>query len=986
MFLITIVVASSNCSTDPSDYFIYDGFENTTIPYDSNLWDRSVGNNASMTRETTIVNAGDSSMKLTNSFYLEQASYTEMSEESAITQEVWMYLTASQSDALVNYITDGATYHYWEDSNLQHVGEWSIYESGEQDSDVAVATNTWINLRTYIEEGVLAEYYLDDVLIYTDDSGTTIDLDSILLKAVRVSSAHTVYYDDFRMYSGRVCTYTDTSFSASDWNVTSANSVNDTRTVWNTEGYADIKSDLLSFTVTTSEATNMSCRLGVNEDYASMIVVEENYKATTTETTSHSYTLYDSIPEGNSSIYCSFVNSTGGEVLRSHLKVTKYTTRNNLGVYSFESEDISFNSGDYVTISNNTFNISSTQEGVLFSAFNLYRTHDLDADVVGRLALDGVVLQEDLLRTVSQYAHGATGFDPTLMLLSAGEHHLSLEMARIGVRSVYVQNIDLELLIVSDTSDNHSIGYNFTRYNLTQKYDEVTVDQVYKANKLVNSGTFFWDGRKVLTYDAPARYINIFVSTFGALSQIAGRTTYVESTGSMMQGAYFSNEDAFTGVGGLVNTTNITHIVNGSSLLLSDRDENFDLIVINQTSNTTTDGETTLSFTAGKHLLMEQTFPLSVNQPLTHFLSVTARATTGIENYTILLEQGACEAKKYRGFSNEGEIGNSFLYQSCNSSETDIKVSILVAPGNEVTIIDEVLISMDTALGFFAEEPSPPLAMEIITPVNESTIKGQTYFEWGAFSDPNQDLDHYNFSVYNASFVKLAELDTTNTLPYLTLNASGLYDEWGAVPIYIEVEGVDSGGLTANTINYYLLAPPSLNISGLSPENNSIIGTQSGTFSFDLEEVALCDLYLNDTFIASLHASIGTNTFSSVSLVLNESTWYVYCANATLDLSGSSEVYQFTVEEATPTVFGLMDNTCPETLPNMLLFVGMIFFMFAVWTVLMVLGVEIIASACAVFFAFIGLIMIGCNVWLGAFFFVLMLGLSVAGIIRFNAK
>lgn len=98
----------------------------------------------------------------------------------------------------------------------------------------------------------------------------------------------------------------------SSWNVTSVSIfTGENSLTWNFDGTINITYDLLSLTVTTDENSNGSCRLDVEQNYTEMVAADSNYKLSTTETTSHSYTVYDNISTGSHCLYCSFVDADG---------------------------------------------------------------------------------------------------------------------------------------------------------------------------------------------------------------------------------------------------------------------------------------------------------------------------------------------------------------------------------------------------------------------------------------------------------------------------------------------------------------------------------------------------------------------------------------------------------------------------------------------------------------------------------------------------
>lgn len=121
-------------------------------------------------------------------------------------------------------------------------------------------------------------------------------------------------YDDY--YIGELHIYSIATIlpTNSTWNVTSNNTkIGETTTIWNNGGTVNITSNLLSLTVTASEDTNMSCAIDLNYNYTTMVATNSNYKSATTDTTSHSYTIYDNISIGSHCVYCSFIDASGNE-------------------------------------------------------------------------------------------------------------------------------------------------------------------------------------------------------------------------------------------------------------------------------------------------------------------------------------------------------------------------------------------------------------------------------------------------------------------------------------------------------------------------------------------------------------------------------------------------------------------------------------------------------------------------------------------------
>jgi len=150
------------------------------------------------------------------------------------------------------------------------------------------------------------------------------------------------YFDDMRLYNRNISPeevsdlydsyFADTTPPTnSTWNVTSQNlPAGENSSIWNAGGQyvINVTNNTLSLTVTTDEASNGSCAIGKNWNYTTMIADNANYKFATTETTSHSYLVYDDIPIGSSCLYCSFIDASGNEFANSSsgcLNITRTT-------------------------------------------------------------------------------------------------------------------------------------------------------------------------------------------------------------------------------------------------------------------------------------------------------------------------------------------------------------------------------------------------------------------------------------------------------------------------------------------------------------------------------------------------------------------------------------------------------------------------------------------------------------------------------------
>ena len=100
----------------------------------------------------------------------------------------------------------------------------------------------------------------------------------------------------------------------STWNITSTNlipGVNSTR--WDDGLLISIFNDSLIFNVSTDEDANGSCRLDTEGNHTENLAADANYKLLRNDTTSHYFSVYNTIAIGNHCLYCSWIDASGNE-------------------------------------------------------------------------------------------------------------------------------------------------------------------------------------------------------------------------------------------------------------------------------------------------------------------------------------------------------------------------------------------------------------------------------------------------------------------------------------------------------------------------------------------------------------------------------------------------------------------------------------------------------------------------------------------------
>ena len=319
----------SGYSTDSNDYLL-------ALDFEDGLTNSS---SAGCNIETTIVANGSKSIACgTNTegggSAIGQGNFKQTSSD--FTCEAWVYwqtTTDNMGLGLVNSTSvDDNDLWYKQPSIYYH--HTISYFSGWPGTtymtpNVLPVTGSWHNYKihyrnqtsTIVEKNLTYDFvegtnYLDSDTYQGNDNGIA-QYSAFLVATGSGGTANPTILDNILCYEGTVAPIpVVTPIINSSWLVTYGVASYDTGNEWNSAAAVDVILDP-SFTVTTNEATNMSCSL-TNANYTTMVALDSNYKSTTTNTTSHSYTLYDSLSFGNQCVYCSFVKSDGtGELAAS---------------------------------------------------------------------------------------------------------------------------------------------------------------------------------------------------------------------------------------------------------------------------------------------------------------------------------------------------------------------------------------------------------------------------------------------------------------------------------------------------------------------------------------------------------------------------------------------------------------------------------------------------------------------------------------------
>lgn len=303
------VYGVDSCSTDAGLYLDYLDFNSGSPPDHWNATFGSIDQLNYLNSGSIVVYEGNASAKLASPAPQQMTKFTH-----------WVNKTGVSIEYFANYTCVGAGTAAFQLRNIA---------TNKISVGVDCATSTTKILCNAVDSGANIGTGFHDYRIYNNGSNYLVYQDGVKICTTDYleNDGNRIYLgtsdnngyiiiDKLMIYNGETCPTSDsTPPTNSSWNVTSTASLynGENSSVWNIGGTINISADLLSFTVTASESSNMSCRLDVEQNYTQMVAANSAYKATTTETTAHSYTLYDSITRGTHCVYCSFIDALGNE-------------------------------------------------------------------------------------------------------------------------------------------------------------------------------------------------------------------------------------------------------------------------------------------------------------------------------------------------------------------------------------------------------------------------------------------------------------------------------------------------------------------------------------------------------------------------------------------------------------------------------------------------------------------------------------------------
>lgn len=410
-----------------------------------------------------------------------------------------------------------------------------------------------------------------------------------------------------------------------------------------------------------------------------------------------------------------------------------HASNTSLRAATFNFDDFQFASDSFVSAGTVLINTTDpTVNFTIFTSFNALRLSGGGVSVIGgRILIDGVeIVNEDLRTLDSLNEEGSAGFKPINSSVSAGEHNLTLEFRRSGVGTIEINDMDM-VIIRPTTQDNGSVRFEMNNLNFSHSAADFIASFNWTMNKTRESHTYISSvmrvsketgGSSTLTYfqseevtSDRSPFIQRVLSSATDLGSLA--IMYVDHIESSVHNhSIFARQ---TDVGDTIR-------VNGSIIDIDLVDNESRIISSFQDSNNRTNTTLTVTYTAGISNVANVT--TNISNGSSYFLSMfnVFQSASGQQTVSYFVNssnvtQGSCFSKKERFLPNNNDIGEVFLYTSCDGNFTTgdlitFNIFINVSSGESITQLDE------SFSGF--EFSSFDVSALTITPTDEELVIG----------------------------------------------------------------------------------------------------------------------------------------------------------------------------------------------------------------------------------------------------------------------
>jgi len=407
----------------------------------------------------------------------------------------------------------------------------------------------------------------------------------------------------------------------------------------------------------------------------------------------------------------------------------------------------------------------------------------------------------------------------------------------------------------------------------------------------------------------------------------------------------------------------VEHRITGIAYPLTDNDEH----VVN-TFSVNNMSESVL--TAGTHKIFNINYTSKVASIIGGGLSVSMTTLTGVQTPEIWINSSLTPEieRVKRTFTNSDETGTIKFYfaefETSPGQEVEYTVYVDVDTGESIQLVNGSMIGFEYENLNSTELNLPPIPSNIITPLNDTDVSGDTTIMWTNFTEPNNDIVVYNVTIsyVNGTFNQSVAENITGTITSFDFETLS-YGLWR-----VDVWGCDSTGLCSDPY---------------------IIVNNTDTLPTLTLNINVSSLYVNQSVLVTWNADDNNIISSLLNVTLNGSTVYssttlnsstVYTPNLTgtyyvnydvVDESGSyNSVTSFTVTESVISDGeGFSIGVCPTgDIPVVLMFGFMLMLSFGMILMSGMMKIPVIGLFGGLMMMVLSFSLVGCSLMIGVIF------------------
>ena len=882
LFLIFVVVSVSsvyaadspnNCSSNPLNYAGYADFESGVIGNYFNVTGSLIDQQQAVFEKSWAGFSGSSG------FANIRSDHT-LGNNNSIQWYVKIG-NATSTDGAFMQLRDGGTPILYI-GNLFGSSEvnWVYYDGGGFGDTGVPMSGDWQMFKV-VRNGENMDIYVDDIYTFSRPyvSATTFYANG--------GPDGSYWIDKIMTFPGLVCPPGIDLLPPinSSWNAT-GNSIffGEDSAAWNGGGTINISSNLLSLTVTTDETSNMSCRIGFDQNYSSMTAENPLYKAATTETTSHAITVYDDLAVGDSCLYCSFIDSVGNEQKTSSsgcLKISRKNINTTIKGFDLSIHNFSVSKTTKTELIYLEFNTSYDEDTLMIAAtFNTKKVLGaLNSDLTVYIDVDGINVVNKLVRGVSVDSVGSSGTPPNIFKLSRGLHNITIFMSRTGNGVIKISEFDLVFINFLSASDGDLLNVS-----------NVSVTNTFNSDSFVKVGGFGIDSEVESPYGFYGVW-SIYSGTPGTDAFFYLNDSYSDSgfAGATMNGYRTVSVAGIFGEQLGVTQKNLSVYGSSSSETIIDGGfVSFDLKdsaghLINYFYDSTNAGV----LGEGKHLLLSKS--ANNNESFIVFSSILVEDLLGSDHdVQLILEDGHSVTTKFRTVTDFG-FANIFANHIFNESGLhNYNLSVNVGVGGAIKINSSSMMGLSgVGIDSVIIPSAAPISGYIISPSNDEEVFGEDTILWSSFFDVNDDIVNYSVLLYNFNGSLNVSINVTDAE---TVSQIVNWNNYDPATYTLFVVATDLTGFTANTSINFTVLDYYLNTTLISPVGGYNLSSMPFDFVFSVTNSSNCSIILNSSSIINVSAGVGVNSVEWT--LLNGSYgWSVSCFGASTPSTENFNVY-----------------------------------------------------------------------------------------------